>query len=79
MIQKFDATRALDPDHPETMTVTATADPASLETLCPDPAHDVNARLTGPEFWDMAQFPKVSFTPTDVHLTGDRTAEVTAI
>ena len=77
LIRKFDASLAFDPDHPETMTVTATVDPASIETFYPDPSFDFNALLTGPEFLDVAQFPQASFTSTGVLLTGDRTAEVT--
>jgi polyisoprenoid-binding protein YceI len=77
MIQTFDASLAFDPDHPETMTVTATVDPASIETFYPDPSYDFNALLTGPEFLDVAQFPQAAFTSTAVHLTGDKTAEVT--
>ena len=34
-IQTFDANLAFDPDHPEPMTITATVDPASLETFSP--------------------------------------------
>lgn len=77
MIMRFDADLAFDPDAPETMSVVATVDPASIETFYPDASFDFNAVLTGPEFLDTAQFPEASFRSTAIELTGERTAAVT--
>lgn len=77
LFTRFDATLRFDPEAPETMSVTATVDPKSLETHFPDPAYDFNAQLTGPEFLDAGQFPEITFTSTAVRLTGETTAEVT--
>jgi polyisoprenoid-binding protein YceI len=77
VIRTFDAKLAFDPANPDVMTVTASADPASVETFFPDKTFDFNAVLTGPEFLDAGKFPQASFTSTDVALTGDNTADVT--
>ncbi|WP_126978196.1 YceI family protein [Frigidibacter oleivorans] len=73
----FDATLAFDPADPEAMTVEATVDPASVETLYPDPAFDFNAVIAGPEFLDAAQFPEMTFRSTRVRMTGPDRAAVT--
>lgn len=77
LILKFEAKLGFDPAKPEAMSITATVDPASIETHYPDPSFDFNGLLTGPEFLDVAQFPDASFTSTHVLRTGDRTAQVT--
>ncbi len=77
LVLRFDATLAFDPDAPEAMALTATADPSSVETHYPDDSFDFNALITGPEFLDAAQFPEARFVSTSVVLTGDRTADVT--
>jgi polyisoprenoid-binding protein YceI len=59
------------------MTLTATVNPASVETHYPDPEIDFNATIAGPEFLDAAQFPAITFTSTIVTLTGTETADVT--
>jgi polyisoprenoid-binding protein YceI len=60
------------------MRVTATIDPASLETDYPTPEeHDFDAQLRGPEWLDTARFPEITFRSTAVRLTGPDTAQVT--
>jgi polyisoprenoid-binding protein YceI len=77
LILRFDADLAFDPDKPGSMRVTATADPASVETHYPDPSFDFNALIEGPEFLDAAQYPEASFTSTAIEITGERSARVT--
>jgi polyisoprenoid-binding protein YceI len=56
--------------------VTASVNPASVETHYPDPALDFNATIAGPEFLDAATYPAITFASTSVTLTGERTADV---
>lgn len=77
LIQSFDAELTYDPDHPEAMTVSATADPASVETHYPDASFDFNAFIEGPDFLDAATYPEAAFVSTAVKRTGEKTAEVT--
>jgi polyisoprenoid-binding protein YceI len=73
----FDATLTFNPDDPAAMTLIATIDPASVETHYPDPAFDFNATVAGPDLLDAAQFDAITFTSTDVAVTGENTADVT--
>lgn len=75
--RKMDATLTFDPAAPEAMTVQATIDTTSVETLFPDPAYDFNADIRGPSLLDAEAHPQATFTSTAVRLTGERTAEVT--
>ncbi|MGL5009508.1 MAG: YceI family protein [Paracoccaceae bacterium] len=77
LFTEMDATLTFDPENPTAMTLTATVDPASVETHYPDPAVDFNATIAGPEFLDAAQFPTITFTSTSVTLTGPESADVT--
>jgi polyisoprenoid-binding protein YceI len=77
LFTEIDGTLTFDPAAPETMTLTATVNPASVETHYPDPEIDFNATIAGPEFLDAAQFPAITFTSTNVTLTGAETADVT--
>ena len=77
LIQTFGADLIFDPDAPETMKITATADPASVETHYPDASFDFNGLITGPDLLDVARFPKATFTSTSVTLTGEHKADVT--
>ncbi len=77
LIQTFDAELTYDPDHPEAMTVSATADPASVETHYPDASFDFNAFIEGPDFLDSAAYPEARFVSTVVARTGEKTADVT--
>ena len=73
----IDAKLVFDPDHPETMQVSATIQTASIETMYPDASLDFNAVLAGADLLDAAQFPQMTFTSTAVALTGADTADVT--
>ncbi len=77
LIQSFDAKLNFDPDNPETMTVEADADPASVETHYPDASFDFNGFIEGPDFLDAVAYPEAKFVSTDVTQTGERTARVT--
>lgn len=77
LFTEMDATLTFDPAVPETMTLTASVNPASVETHYPDPAVDFNAVVAGPELLDSAQFPGITFTSTKVALTDENTADVT--
>ena len=77
LFTEMDATLTFDPANPAGMTLTATVNPASVETHYPDPAVDFNATIAGTEFLDSAQFPDITFASTTVTLTGDETADVT--
>ena len=75
--RRFDADLQFDPAKPAAMSVTATIDPASIETDYPDPAQlDFNAELRGSKFLDTVQFPAITFRSTAVELTGANTALV---
>jgi len=71
----FDAQLTFDPADPQAMALQASVDPASVETLFPDPGLDFNAVIAGPEFLDAAQFPEMRFDSTKITLTApDRAA-----
>lgn len=72
----FGAELDFDPANPEAMVLTATVDPASIETHFPDPAYDFNGLLAGPDFLDAAAFPEITFTSTRVRMTAPDTAAV---
>ncbi len=72
-----EATLAFDPDDPEAMTLEARIDPASVETLYPDPTFDFNAVIAGETFLDAAKYPDLTFKSTRIRQTGPRTAAVT--
>lgn len=77
IIRSFAADLVFDPAIPENMSVTATADPASVETLYPYDTFDFNGFITGPDLLDVAQFPEAGFESTSVKRTGMNTADVT--
>jgi polyisoprenoid-binding protein YceI len=71
----FDAQLTFDPADPQAMALQASVDPASVETLFPDPGFDFNAVIAGPQFLDAAQFPEMRFDSTKITLTApDRAA-----
>ena len=70
-------TLAFDPENPAAMTLQATVQTGSVETMYPDPAYDFNATLAGPDLLDAAQFPQITFVSTAVVVTGENTADVT--
>jgi polyisoprenoid-binding protein YceI len=59
------------------MQLEARVDPASVETLYPDPAFDFNAVIAGGTFLDAATYPDLTFRSTRIRQTGPRTAAVT--
>lgn len=75
--RQIDATLIFDPAKPETMQLEAHVDPASVETLYPDPAVDFNAVIAGETFLDAAAFPDLTFRSTKIRLTGPHEAAVT--
>ncbi|HTI67317.1 MAG TPA: YceI family protein [Caulobacteraceae bacterium] len=75
---RFDATLDLDPKDPAKSSVTATIDPASLQTNYPDPKTlDFDSQIEGKEFLDAPKFPQMTYRSTQVQLTGPNTARIT--
>lgn len=74
---RFDAQLQFDPAAPERSVLTATIDPASIETDHPDPKVDFNGLLRGQDFLAAAAFPQMTYRSTAVQLTGPRTARIT--
>lgn len=75
--RKAEATLVFDPADPESMMLEAHVDPASVETLYPDPAFDFNAIIAGESFLDAKTFPDITFMSTRVRQTGPLEATVT--
>lgn len=73
----LDATLEFDPADPESMSVSATIDPASITPLSNTEAYNFVEYLLGESFFDVAQFPEIAFQSTDVVLTGPTSADVT--
>ncbi len=72
---KFDAALQFDPANPEAMGVNATIDVRSL-TL-PAPPAGFTEEMLGPQWFDAARHPQMSFRSTAVERTGSNTARVT--
>ena len=72
---RFDATLTIDPANPEAATLTATVDPTSL--TIPSPPEGFVETLLGPDWFNTAAFPKITFTSTEIRQTGPAEAEVT--
>jgi polyisoprenoid-binding protein YceI len=72
---EFDATLQLDPANPAAASLTATVNPASLDT--DSPLKTFNAQVSGEEFLDAAKFPQITYKSTRVEMTGPDTARVT--
>jgi polyisoprenoid-binding protein YceI len=77
LFTKVDAVLQFDPEHPETMSVTATVDLRSLETHNPATDYNFNEIVSGEDLLNAAAHPEATFVSTAVKLTGDQTAEVT--
>lgn len=75
--RKMDGTLTFDPDAPEKMALEATVDPASVETLYPDPSVNFNAIIAGEEFLDATRFPAMTFKSTRIRLTAPHEVAVT--
>jgi len=76
---KFDATLMLDPQNPVSATVSATIDPLSVQTDYPKPTEkDFNKELAeGAQWLNGTKFPTMTFSSTQVVLTGEKTAQIT--
>jgi polyisoprenoid-binding protein YceI len=72
---KVDGKLQFDPANPAAMKVEASIDPTSLVLNAP-PAGFLD-KMLGKEFFDAAQFPKMTFVSTKVEATGPKTAKVT--
>ena len=72
---RFDATLTIDPADPEAATLTATVDPTSL--TIPTPPEGFLETLLGPDWFNTAAFPEITFTSTQIVQTGPADAEVT--
>ena len=71
----FSADLKLDPAHPETASLTATVDPASLTVHAPPKGFQEELRAE--KFLDAKQFPQITFKSTSVAMKGVSTADVT--
>lgn len=71
----FDASLHFDPKAPQTSTIEATVDPASLSVATPPEGFLDDLR--GPQWLDTKAFPAITFKSTKVEVTGPRTARVT--
>jgi polyisoprenoid-binding protein YceI len=74
-LSDFDATLHFDPANPETMSLDASVNVNSL--ALPAPPEGFLAEMLGPQWFDAAQFPTMTFRSTAVELTGANTARVT--
>ncbi|WP_374575872.1 YceI family protein [Phenylobacterium sp.] len=74
---RFDAELKFDPADPAASSVTATIDPASIQTDYPFKDVDFDAQLSGKDWLNAAQFPQMTFKSTSVTMTGPATADVT--
>jgi polyisoprenoid-binding protein YceI len=72
---RVDGKLQFDPANPAAMKVEASIDPTSLILNAP-PAGFLD-KMMGKEFFDAAQFPKMTFVSTKVEPTGPKTAKVT--
>jgi len=72
---RWDANLQLDPQHPETASITATIDPRSLES--DNPPDGFLNMLRGAEWLNAPQFPEITFRSTHVEMTGANTARIT--
>jgi polyisoprenoid-binding protein YceI len=71
--RKFDAALTLDPAHPERAHVTATIDPRSIEIVDPTLA----VQIQGPQWFDSAKFPQITFRSSKVERTAPNAARIT--
>ncbi|MEX0837927.1 MAG: YceI family protein [Parvibaculum sp.] len=71
----FDAALDIDPADPAAAKLEATIDPASLSVE--NPPSGFLESLLGPDWFDVAKFPAMTFRSTKIEMTGDDTARVT--
>ena len=74
----FNATLTLDVDNPENSSITATADPTSVQTAFPFDEPDFDAEIANDEkLLNSAAHPEISFASTSIERTGPSTAIIT--
>ena len=75
----FSAEINLDPKDVTKSTLTASVNPASIETDYPNPEKkDFNKKLSEGEDWfNSTKFPEITFTSTKIEKTGDNTGKIT--
>lgn len=76
---KFDATLDFDPKNIAGMKLSASIDPASVQTNYPMPNPEkvnFDKQLTGPDFLDADKYPAMTFVSTRIVQTGPDTADV---
>ena len=71
---RFDATLTIDPAAPESASLTATVDPASL--AIPSPPEGFLGELLGPDWFNAAAFPEIRFASTAIRQTSPTEANV---
>jgi len=73
---QIDATIELDPDNVENSTLTVTIPVEAVSTNFPG-EKDFEAEIASDMFLDGGQHPEITFTTTDIEVTGENTAEIT--
>ncbi|MEF2550654.1 YceI family protein [Aurantimonas sp. A2-1-M11] len=71
------ATLELDPANPAQSSLTATIDPASVDTNYPADDKDFDAEIASDMFLNAAKFPEITFVSKSIEVTGDNTGTVT--
>ena len=74
--KNWDASIEFDPTDVAKSTVTATIDPTSVETDHPTEADEWHEKLAT-DFFKAEEFPQITFTSTNVELTGPREGKIT--
>ncbi len=70
---EWDGTLVIDQENPENSEVSVVIKTDSLDTFFPDR----DTHLKSPDFFNVQQFPEITFSSTNVEKTGDDTLEVT--
>ena len=71
------ATLELNSEDPAQSSLTATIDPASVDTNYPADDKDFDAEIASDMFLNAAKFPEITFVSKSIELTGDNTGTVT--
>jgi len=77
---RFDSIYAqldLDPENPARSKLNVTIDPKSVDTNYPAKPNTFNAEIAGGKFLDAEKFDKITFTSTEIKVTGKNTGKVT--
>lgn len=73
---EFDSTIEFNAEDPSKSSVTATVNPGSVETDYPGET-DFDAKLQGSDWFNVSEYPSITFTSTNVEVTGDNTGVIT--